>query len=173
MATPFLGLLVLLFACLTSPVYSIPVETTHSLPSEGSFLAPFFDAHNADLLVPHQFVVRLQGGYTLERHWETIGVDISKIANTFKFMEFSNMYYCNIDDDSIIHDRVRKDRGVKTVEQDEYLDIHLEKPHGKPFAMDLTANGTSISGHTDHRQLVSNFRSYYLPFVASLSARKY
>lgn len=92
-----------------------------SPPADDSdYLAPFRPG-DLDTIVPNEFSVGLSKGYTLQQHWATIGQDLSATGTDFWYQERPNIYWVTVSDESIIHEKVRRDRGVKWVEMNHWF----------------------------------------------------
>lgn len=76
-------------------------------------LAPLYgtDLEDDDRF-PDEYIVMFHPGYTLEEHFETIGMDLS---NTTRFLPLNDGYRAEIDD-FILNSHVRLDSGVLLVE---------------------------------------------------------
>lgn len=78
------------------------------------------------------YVVRLQEGYTLEAHFETIGTDLSQNTTLFYPMTALNSYHARLDPYTV-HELVRHDPGVVSVLHDYYDDGESRSIDGKQF----------------------------------------
>ncbi|KAF4622765.1 hypothetical protein G7Y89_g14260 [Cudoniella acicularis] len=83
--------------------------------------APYHKLDDA-ILLKDQYIVQFQDGYTLEEHFETIGIDLSKNATSFYPIEVLNGYQAELDYHTI-HELIRYDPGVRSVEHDSCHEI--------------------------------------------------
>ncbi|OSS43929.1 hypothetical protein B5807_11362 [Epicoccum nigrum] len=72
-------------------------------------------------VVPDRYLVSLKIGHTLSEHWETIGQDLSKDGEDFRYMETINVYSVTLRDEYIVHNTIRTDPQVEDVEMDYYI----------------------------------------------------
>jgi hypothetical protein len=66
--------------------------------------------------VENRYLVSLFDGHTLEQHWGSIGVDLSKDGKEFNYLEAINTYGVTVEDEKIIKEKVLNDPGVEIVE---------------------------------------------------------
>jgi hypothetical protein len=76
-------------------------------------------------VVPDRYLVSLKIGHTLSEHWETIGQDLSKDGEDFRYMETINVYSVTLRDEYIVHNTIRTDPQVEDVESMSPKPLHL------------------------------------------------
>lgn len=81
-------------------------------------LAPLYGTEH-DTWIPNEYIVMLHPGYTLQEHFESIGMDLS---NTTRFLSSSSWYRAKLDDITL-NSHVRLDSGVLFVETNRRLDV--------------------------------------------------
>lgn len=96
-------------------------------------LAPLYgtDLEDGDRF-PDEYIVMFYPGYTLEEHFETIGMNLS---NTTRFQTTSSGYSAELDDITL-NSRVRLDPGVLLVESNGPID--------RPQPVESNANASTI-----------------------------
>jgi hypothetical protein len=67
-------------------------------------------------VVPDRYLVSLEVGHTLEEHWKTIGQNLSKDGEDFRYMEMIDVYVVTLRNANIVHDTIRTDPRVEDVE---------------------------------------------------------
>lgn len=83
-------------------------------------LAPLYGLEH-DTRIPDEYIVMFNPGYTLQQHFESIGMDLS---NATVFQQFSEGYLANLDDTLLTH--IRLDPGVLFVET--HITVQLIEP---------------------------------------------
>lgn len=134
-----LSAIILAFAILLLRLVVSETETSeqflmrhrHARGDDG--LAPLYGTDLADDdLFPDEYIVMFHPGYTLQEHFETIGMDLS---NTTRFQTTSSGYSAELDDITLnLH--VRLDPSVLFVESNGPIDI--------PQPVESNANASAI-----------------------------
>lgn len=94
---------------LAGAVFALPA------PSQPEWLAPIREP--VDGAVGNRWLVMLKQNHTLEEHFKTIGVDLSKeTEDDFKYFKLINTYGITLPDRKILEDKIRHDPGVKAIE---------------------------------------------------------
>jgi hypothetical protein len=78
--------------------------------------APFHDGGESIVPINNEYVVLLHENHTLENHFDFIGTNLGNHSN-FKHLKNINMYRVGIENDTLLHDLVRYDPGVVSVQQ--------------------------------------------------------
>jgi hypothetical protein len=68
------------------------------------------------LVVQDRYLVSLEIGHTLDEHWKTIGQNLSKDGEDFRYMDLINVYVVTLRNASIVHNTIRLDPQVEDVE---------------------------------------------------------
>lgn len=78
----------------------------------------------------NEYIVRLRDGHTIDSHFARIGRDLSRDAHMFWPIDTLNGYRARLDDYTL-HELVRYDPGVESVEHDSYGEPILEHEQGQ------------------------------------------
>jgi hypothetical protein len=84
------------------------------------------------LVVPDRYLISLEIGHTLDEHWKTIGQNLSKDGEDFRYMDLINVYAVTLRNASIVHDTIRTDPRVEDVESMSPKLFHLTLPDVHP-----------------------------------------
>ena len=120
--------------------------TAFAIRNQDNHPVPFINTtgHSSEL-IPNEYMVHLDVGYTFKQHFDTIRLDMSVACEEYFELKQLWCYHCRIADDSIIHEIVREDKNVEFVQQNvfTYQDF-LEGP----IKRDLSATALPIEqGH--------------------------
>lgn len=85
-------------------------------------LAPLYGT-DYDSRFPNEYLVMFQPGYTLQEHFESIGMNLS--STTTRFRSFTHGYRAKLDD-VILNSHIRLDTGVLLVEPN--IPVELVQP---------------------------------------------
>jgi hypothetical protein len=77
------------------------------------------------LVVPDRYLVSLEIGHTLDEHWKTIGQNLSRDGEDFRYIDLINVYVVTLRNASIVHDTIRTDPRVEDVESMSSEIFHL------------------------------------------------
>ncbi|KAL9109950.1 MAG: hypothetical protein Q9227_005473 [Pyrenula ochraceoflavens] len=96
-------------------------------------LAPLYQSQHYEQrqsLIPNEFTVRLRDDYSLDAHWFSIGSNLSNTA-FFHHLKIINAYSIRLDD-HIIHELIRKDQGVESIQQNIAFEDARKIPSRRP-----------------------------------------
>lgn len=136
------ALLLRLAACETSEGFLL----RHRLARGDDGLAPLYGTEN-DARFPDEYIVMFQPGYTLQEHFESIGMNLS---NFTRFESYSYGYRAKLDDVTL-NSHVRLDSGVLLVETNQ--PIHLVQPVE-------TYTNVSVESHTNTSVFAESQKRY-------------
>jgi hypothetical protein len=120
-------------------------------------LAPFIIPDDTRK-VPDSYGVFLKDGYTLDQHFKFIGVDLGSVAKNCHFFYLLNGYACEIADASIVQDKIRRDPGVQSVEQNTFIDAVMP---GEESSDDNTTPDPDPDKDADHFSLLGWYKTTY------------
>jgi hypothetical protein len=78
--------------------------------------APFSQGGENSTPIPNEYIVLLYENHTIEDHFNFIGTNLFNSSN-FKHLKNINMYRVGLDNDTLLHEAIRYDPGVKAVQQ--------------------------------------------------------
>jgi hypothetical protein len=110
--------------------------------------------------VPDKHAILLGTAYTLDAHWAAIGVNVSAVVSSFKYLEQFDTYFIQTSDQNLLT-TILKDPMAVEVEQQLYYSLDDGETTGQPYTLPAsTRNGTDDSGTAgkpaDGRQLWDN-----------------
>ena len=118
----FLAVLLLLF----SPIQALVLPRTEQ--------APYYRAYDEKDHIADEYGVFLAKNYTIEEHFDFIGVNLEQNATTFARMSVLNAYRAKIDSHTV-HNLIRYDPGVRYVQHDTSFELDLQEPAGGDFIL--------------------------------------
>ena len=139
---------------------SIVVCVGADLPDQ-EWLAPL-KGGDSSTRIPDEYIVYFKPDYTLEQHFETIGKDLST-SRGFVDMDFLPGYIAPIDDETL-NEKVRRDPGVRLVENDHKAElISPVSSSGPYYSNDSLAN----QAKRDYTQETTRDAPYGIQIVAA------
>ena len=97
----------------SSPLGIAPLRTTGV--KNNDIRALYITSERPDTLIENQYYVYLTQNYTLDKHFEFISQDLSKSPG-FEDISWGNAYLVKADNWTV-HEKIRRDPGVKQVEE--------------------------------------------------------
>lgn len=112
--------------------FSLTGSLVNSLVAPRTTQAQHHRPENPAHRINGEFGVVLREGYTLEEHFAFIGIDLSQKASIFHRIEIVNGYRAKLDS-HILHNLIRYDPGVLSVQDDTIVEPMLEVSSGEEF----------------------------------------
>ena len=109
--------------CLSSVLITLLLLTMTSASiapaiSYSTYLAPYYGSSDPEYpVIPDSYIVMLHTGYKMEDHFAFIGIDLSQSEDFFRIDSVSA--YCGTFSKEIVHEKIRRDPGVKLVEENQ------------------------------------------------------